>query len=183
MKERLFNFYMYYGCIAGTKEHRLMESIVNNNPWEKPISVFGYDDTFGMLGDIFEAETNCVKEHNMGQIASSGVSNLAYFSNKPRVTSPLKQNPDPDIEYDSSNKYIAFVIGDGDNIAMIKKDRRKWMIERVAKCGTGTKCYPLMWTLSPQLLKLGPDIIEWFYNMSYITGADYFVLPPSGDLI
>lgn len=183
VKERLFNFYLYYGCIAGTKEHKLVESIVNNNPWIKPINVFGYDDTFGVLGDLFEAETNCVKEHNMGQIASSGVSNMAYFSNKPRITSPLKQNTDPELEYNSSNKYIAFIIGDGDNIAMVKDDRRKWMVERVAKCGNGRpKCYPLVWTLSPQLLKLGPDIIEWFYNMSYMTGTDYFVLPPSGDL-
>ena len=185
VKEKLFNFFLNYGCIAGTKEHKLMEDIVKNNNWEKPINVYGYDDTFQLGGNLFEAETNCVKEHNMGQIATTGVTNLAYFSNKKRITVPLKQNPDPDITYSPRNKYIAFVVGDGDNIGMVKDDRRDWMIERVSQCNqskTSTKCFPLLWTLSPKLLKIAPDIMKWYYNMSYLTGADYFVLPPSGDL-
>jgi hypothetical protein len=32
------------------------------------------------MGDLFEAETTCVKERNMGQAASTGVSNLGFFS-------------------------------------------------------------------------------------------------------
>ena len=39
------------------------------NSWPRPITVFGYDDTFAVAGDLFEAETTCVKEHNMGQVS------------------------------------------------------------------------------------------------------------------
>ncbi len=185
VKEKLFNFFLNFGCIAGTREHKLMENIVNNNNWKKPISVYGYDDTWQVGGNLFEAETNCVKEHDLGQIATTGVTNLAFFSNKKHITVPLKQNPDPNITYSPRNKYIAFVVGDGDNIGMVKHDRRDWMIQRVSECNlnqTSKKCFPLLWTLSPQLLKIAPDIIKWYYNMSYLTGSDYFVLPPSGDL-
>ena len=41
--------------------------------WEKPIAVFGYNDAIDLFGGwLFEAETNCIEEHNMGQVASSG---------------------------------------------------------------------------------------------------------------
>ena len=42
--------------------------------WEKPIAVFGYNDAIDLFGGwLFEAETNCIEEHNMGQVASSGI--------------------------------------------------------------------------------------------------------------
>ncbi len=67
VKEKLFNFYLYYGCIPLTKEHELMEKIVKNNNWIKPVKVYGYNNAWNIGGgDIFEAETNCVKEHNLG---------------------------------------------------------------------------------------------------------------------
>merc|ERR1719379_1972672 len=122
VKERLFNFWLNNGCIPLTKEHELMEKIVQNNPWPKPIAVYGYDDThpeFG--GDPFEAETTCVKEHNMGQIATSRVSNLAFFSRKGSITTPLQQVADPPVgAYNKSKTYMAFIIGDGDNVALVK---------------------------------------------------------------
>ena len=58
---------------------------------------FKKDAALTIKGTLFEAETNCVKEHNLGQIATTGVTNLAFFSNKKRITVPLKQNPDPDM--------------------------------------------------------------------------------------
>ena len=66
VKENMFTFFLVNGCLSGTLEHMLTEEIVNDNPWTKPITVYGYDDTWGILGDPFEAETLCVKEHNMG---------------------------------------------------------------------------------------------------------------------
>merc|ERR1712178_266283 len=52
VKERLFNFFLYNGCIPFTKEHDLMEKMVQNNPWPKPIVVYGYDDSYGIEGDL-----------------------------------------------------------------------------------------------------------------------------------
>jgi len=67
VKERLFNMYMVEACIEGTADYALMEQIATSNPWPRPIPVFGYDDTVKVLGgDVFEAETSCVKAHNMG---------------------------------------------------------------------------------------------------------------------
>ena len=39
--------------------------------------VYGYDDTMAVAGDLFEAETDCV--HDLGQVASNGCSNLAFY--------------------------------------------------------------------------------------------------------
>jgi hypothetical protein len=66
VKERMFSFFMVDGCIPGAKEHALTEKIATNNPWPRPITVYGYDDTWGIKGDLFEAETTCVPSHNMG---------------------------------------------------------------------------------------------------------------------
>ena len=57
----------------------------------------------------------------MGQIASNGCANLAYYSRRPSVTEPLVQNPEPSTEpYNESKTYITFIIGDGDNVNFIK---------------------------------------------------------------
>ena len=81
---------------------------------------------------------------------------------------------------------MAFVIGDGDNTSYIKGSRKNWFDSRTAYCmeqqAAGKECFPLLWTMSPQLLHLAPEMISWYYNESYKTKADTFVLPPSGDL-
>lgn len=160
-----------------------MEKMVKNNPWPKPIAVFGYDDTLPIAGDLFEAETNCVKEHNLGQIASNGFSNMAFFSRKPRISTPLIQNAEPPSEqFNKSRTYIAFVVGDGDNLNFLKGSRRDWMEERLSNCNEGKGCFPLLWTISPHLLYLAPEMARWYFKQSYVTKHDYFVLPPSGHL-
>lgn len=183
VKEKLFNFFLENGCIPLTKEYALEKKIVTQNPWPRPITVYGYDDTWGFLaGDPFEAETDCNKEHNMGQVASNGCNNLAYFSRKPTVSTPLKQNPDPAVTYNRSKTYVAFVVGDGDNVNFVKGSRKDWITQRVKDCTAAPdKCYPLLWSMSPQTLHLAPDWLQWYYNQSYVTGQDWFVLPPSGD--
>lgn len=56
------------------------------------------------------------------------------------------------------------------------------MEERVNNCQQGRGCFPLLWTISPRVLLAAPDMARWYYNQSYITKHDYFVLPPSGHL-
>jgi hypothetical protein len=186
---RLFNFFLVDGCIPGTPENSLMEEMSQHNPWPRPIAVMGYDDTLPLFGgDTFEAETNCVKGHNMGQIASTGVNNLAYFAaHAPPITTPLLQPPpQPYHPFNASKSYVAFVVGDGDNLAMVKGTRFQWFSARRAACASSsnrsTPCYPLLWTLSPALQRVAPDIAAWFFQGAAATGSDYFVLPPSGHL-
>eukprot|EP00854_Cymbomonas_tetramitiformis_P005561 gene5561-6746_t len=157
VKERLFNFFLWNGCIPGTEEYVLQKRMVSDpsTAWKKPLDVMGYDDSWPIAGDLFEAETDCNKEHNMGQIASNGVPNLSFFSRKAKVGSPMLQNIAPAPGYNKSKTYIGIVVGDGDNIAFIRTSRRRWFMDRAAR---------------------------WYYNNSYASKHDYFVLPPSGDL-
>lgn len=182
VQQRLFTFFMISACISGTEEGDLMEMMADSGPWSRPITVYGYNDAFPIAGDIFEAETNCVKKHDLGQVATVGVTNLAFFSGASPVAEPLLQNPSETTKYNSSKTYLTFVVGDGDNIAMVKSSRFEWFKQRVASCSSTTKCFPLAWTLSPHLLNTAPDILRWFYDQSKSTGSDYFVLPPSGAL-
>jgi len=184
VKQRLFNFWLENGCIPLTKEHSLMSRMVTENPWPKPITVYGYDDTLALAGDLFEAETDCVSQHNLGQVASL-VNNLAYWSRKPPINTQVRQVPEPKAApYNASKTYVSIVLGDGDNIGFVKGSRRGWMQDRVRKCAADPAkgCFPLAWTLSPQTLHLSPDWFRWYANQSATTGRDYFVLPPSGDL-
>jgi len=122
----------------------------------------------------------------MGQVASSGVNNLAYFSRKPSISTPQPQNPPTmasDAAYDPTKTYFSIVIGDGDNLAFVKGSRRSWMLERQSKCAADPDaCFPLLWSLSPNLIDNAPQMMQWYYNVSYNTTHDYFVLPPSGHL-
>ena len=194
VSQRLFNFFLAQGCIPGTAEHALMEDMAQSGPWPRPIAVYGYDDTLPLFGgDTFEAETNCVAEHSMGQIASTGVNNLAFFSSHaPPLTAPLLQPPPvlpPGAPFNASASYVTLVVGDGDNLAMVKSSRFAWFQARVAACGGGAAgaagaaaCYPLSWTLSPALQRDAPELAQWYFSGAARTQRDYFVLPPSGHL-
>jgi len=190
VKRKIFNFFLFNGCVPFTKEHALMEKIATQNPWPRPITVYGYDDSYAIAGDLFEAETDCVSEHNMGQVASNGLNNMAYFSRKAPINTPgqLLQNPDPSKDqgkpFNRSKTYLAIVVGDGDNMNFLKGSRKDWIQDRARICEADPEhgCFPLMWSLSPHTLYMAPQWAQWFYNASYRTKADYFVLPPSGDL-
>jgi hypothetical protein len=185
VKERLFNMYMLNQCIPSTPEHRLMERIVTQNPWPRPIAVLGYDDTWATVAAPFEGETTCVKEHNMGQIASDGVNNMAYYSSKPHIIVPQQQNKLNRPAFNASKTYVSLVIGDGDRIKHMKRWSRIFLLDRVQRCKADPSykgCFPLLWTLNPNLVRLAPDWMRWYYEQARQTTHDYFVLPPSGDL-
>jgi hypothetical protein len=183
---RLFNFYLLNGCVPGTPDNALVADIAAHNPWPRPTAVLGYDDTWPLFGgDTFEAETLCVAAHSMGQVATAGVNNLAFFARAPPVSAPLAQPPTPAVAFDPTKTYITFVVGDGDNVAFVKGSRAGWMRARAAACAAapGGRCpFPLAWSLSPHLATLAPDMLRWYFTLAGTTGGDYFVLPPSGHL-
>ena len=147
--------------------------------------------TWALAGDIFEAETNCVKEHNMGQIASDGVNNLGFYSRKPSVITPLSQKKLGRPTFDANKTYVALVVGDGDSIKHVQGtvgpdwSSRDLILDRVQRCDADPSykgCFPLLWSVSPQLIHLAPDWLRWYYAQAQRTTHEYFVLPPSGDL-
>jgi hypothetical protein len=187
VKEKIFNFYLNNACIPTTPDYEFMLRMTTHNPWPRPIPVYGYGDEYPVAGDIFEAETNCNHAHNMGQVASAGTNNLAFMSRKPEITvdTPMRSNPAPLEAFNESMSYLSFIMGDGDNVQYLKTSRRDWMKSRVSRCEADPSyfgCFPLSWSISPHPRFFAPDWFCWYYNQSYKTLNDYFVLPPSGDL-
>ena len=45
-------------------KHTLTVSMAVNNPWPKPVTVYGYVNTVSFAGSIYEAETKCTSTHN-----------------------------------------------------------------------------------------------------------------------
>jgi hypothetical protein len=184
---KLFVTFLINGCIPATPEHALLDEIAAANPWPNPIGVYGYADYWKVFGgDLFEAQTNCVDSRNLGEIATSGVNNLSFLSSRRSPISEaneVEQNAAEDVDYDPSMTYVAFVVGDGDNVGFLMDQRSQWFQQRVADCRqTDNSCAPLTWTISPHITYLAPDVLEWYYDLSHQTGKDYFMLPPSGHL-
>ena len=49
--------------------------------WKKPVEVMGYNNAIHFFGSVFEAETNCISAHNMGQVITitSNLNVKIYF--------------------------------------------------------------------------------------------------------
>ncbi len=184
--EKLFVLFLINGCIDPTPENALLSDIANSNPWPNPIGVYGYADSWMVFGGyVFEAQTRCLKSRNMGAIPTK-TNNLSFFSTRRRPirdANEIEQNALEDVDYDPSKTYVAFVVGDGDNVAYIMDKRSEWLRQRLLDCEqTENSCEPITWSISPHLPRMAPDVLEWYYDMSHRTGKDYFMLPPSGHL-
>lgn len=183
--EKLFVMFLVNGCIKGSSEHDLLNEIVSVNPWPKPIGVYGYANYWNLAGYLFEAQTLCGASRNMGAIPSED-NNLSFFSTRRKpITDPdeIPQNNTENVVYDPTKTYVALIVGDGDNLNFMMGTRARWIRQRLDACRTGDdSCPPLTWSISPHLARIAPEVLTWYYKMSYATGRDYFVLPPSGHL-
>ncbi len=183
--QKLFVVFLVNGCTEGHPERTLLSNIVNANRWPTPLGVYGYNNSWNVAGGyLHEAQTRCLDSRNMGAIASE-TSNLSFFATRAAPiteSNVVTQNALEAVTYDPSRTYVAFVVGDGDNIAYITSTRRDWFRQRVAACEAGAPCPPLTWTISPHLTRVAPDLLRWYYDQSHRTGHDYFTLPPSGHL-
>lgn len=184
--EKLFVMFLVNGCIKCTEQGALVNEIVSANPWPKPIGVYGYANNWLVFGGfLFEAQTLCAAARNMGAIPTE-VSNLSFFSTQREpITDPgeIPQNALESVDYDPTKTYVAFIVGDGDNINFMMGTRAQWIRLRAEACSKGEAfCPPLTWSISPHLARLAPEVLNWYYKMSYETGKDYFMLPPSGHL-
>lgn len=184
--QKLFVVFLVNGCIRDNPERVLLDTIVNAGRWPTPVAVYGYNSSWNVAGGfLYEAQTLCLDSRNMGAIASE-TSNLSFFSTRrPPITEShvVAQNELERVTYDPARTYVAFVVGDGDNIAYITSTRREWFRQRLATCQAGdASCPPLTWTISPHLTRIAPDLLRWYYDQSHRTGHDYFTMPPSGHL-
>jgi hypothetical protein len=186
---RLFVQYLTDGCVVGTTEHMILKDIVDNSPWPRPIRVYGYnglDVLFG--GDLFEAETDCV--NTMGQVATEQACNLQFWTGIHPVgpSETMTQRPAEPVVYNASKVYVALVYGDMDNIDFVQTFGSDHMEYRVQQCGgdrpqnTSNRCFPLTWTLSPNLIQFSPQMMRWYFSMAHTTMSDWIIMPPSGTL-
>ena len=182
---RLFTTFLVNGCINGNTERIVLSDVVNSGQWETPLGVYGYNNSWLIGGFLWEAQTTCLGSRNMGAIPTE-TGNLSFFSTRrPPITNGdgLARTPPQNITYDPSKTYVAFVVGDGDNIRFVMTTRKAWLRERIDNCASSpATCAPLTWSLSPHLAELAPDVLEWYFATSEGTGQDYFILPPSGHL-
>ncbi|MFT3773080.1 MAG: hypothetical protein QM820_47475 [Minicystis sp.] len=184
--QKLFVLYLINGCIDGNPENEVLSSIVNSGLWATPLGVYGYNSSWNIAGgDLYEAQTRCLDSRNMGAIASV-TGNLSFFSTRASpiaAVDVVEQSKLEPISYDPGMTYVAFVVGDGDNIQYMMTTRHDWFRQRLIDCQSATAgCPPLTWTISPHLARLAPDLLRWYYEQSHQSGKDYFVLPPSGHL-
>lgn len=182
-ERKLFVTFLVNGCIDGNPEKTLLSAIVNESGWPTPVGVYGYNDSWLQGGYLYEAQTRCLDSANMGAIPTR-TTNLSFFdTRRPAITraGELAHNPPEEITYDKSKTYVAFVVGDGDNIRYMMTTRKDWLQQRTKQCrGATPKCPPLNWTISPHLPDIAPDVLQWYFEAAASTGADYFILPPSG---
>jgi hypothetical protein len=184
--QKLFVVFLVNGCRDSNPEKELLSAIVNAGHWPTPLGVYGYNNSWMVLGGyLYEAQTQCLDSRNMGAIASE-TGNLSFFSTRRAPildAKELEHNELEDVEYDPGRTYVAFVIGDGDNVQYIMSTRKNWLRQRLTDCGqAGHSCAPITWSISPHLARLAPDVLDWYYKSSHRTGRDYFILPPSGHL-
>jgi hypothetical protein len=184
--QKLFVVFLVNGCEDGYPDKELLGTIVNAGRWPTPLGVYGYNNSWNVLGGyLHEAQTRCLQSRNMGAIASEA-GNLSFFATRtPPITGSgaVTQNEPEPVTYEPDKTYVAFVVGDGDNIQYMMTTRHDWFQQRVADCAANeSACAPLTWSVSPHLARLAPDLLAWYYAQSHRSRKDYFVLPPSGHL-
>ena len=183
--QRLFVVFLVNGCTEGSPEREVLHDIVNNGRWPTPLGVYGYNNSWNVGGYLYEAQTRCLDSRNMGAIPTE-TGNLSFFSTRRAAITDageLERNDPEDVAYDPSRTYVAFVIGDGDNVRFIMTARKEWLRQRLADCGqSDNACAPVTWSISPHLQWLAPDVLRWYFASARVTGHDYFTLPPSGHL-
>jgi len=192
VSRRLFTTHLIQSCIPLTPDHELLKSIVEQAPWPHPVRVYGYNDLDLFLGGfLFEAETDCINV--LGHIATATTSNLPFWQHidpfDPKCPQgspggPLVQPPSPPMQYSPNMSYVALVYGDMDNVDFVRTFGSTHMQERVARClAAQDTCFPLSWTLSPNLIEFMPATMRWYYDQAALTGGhDWFIMPPSGTL-
>lgn len=184
--EKLFVVFLVNGCTEGDPERDVLSGLVNSGRWPTPVAVYGYNNSWNVLGGyLYEAQTLCLPSRNMGAIASEA-GNLSFFRTRALPVEQAGAFVQPPLEtetYDREKTYVAFVVGDGDNVQYMLTTRRDWFQKRVTSCtASPDTCAPLSWSVSPHLARLAPDVLGWYYAQSHRTKKDYFVLPPSGSL-
>ena len=184
--QKLFVVFLVNGCKDSDPEKELLHDIVNAGHWPTPLGVYGYNNSWNLFGGYYyEAQTRCLDSRNMGAIPTE-TGNLSFFSSRRAPildANELEHNQPEDVTYDPGKTYVAFVIGDGDNVRFIMTARNEWLSQRLSDCEQAdNSCQPITWSISPHLARIAPDVLEWYYKTSHRTGKDYFILPPSGHL-
>lgn len=183
--QELFVVFLVNGCVDSNPEYELLHDIVNAGHWPTPLGVYGYNNSWLVAGYLYEAQTRCLESRNMGAIPTE-TGNLSFFSTRRAPileANELAHNEPEEVEYDPNKTYVAFVVGDGDNVRFIMTTRNEWLGQRLSDCEQAdNSCEPLTWSISPHLAHIAPDVLEWYYASSHQTGKDYFILPPSGHL-
>ncbi len=134
------------------------------------IPIYGWNSASGDEGDY----VNNVGESSNFVVASDNSSNLSLYSSSNTAPLPAPNNNPPKITYNPNDKYISFIISDGDNLQLVTNlanDVNWWGSQYRGE-------FPVGWTIPPAMYYLEPDV--WNYFMQSATANDQFAVGPSG---
>eukprot|EP00937_MAST-01D_sp_MAST-1D-sp2_P005176 g5176.t1 len=208
LQQAIFPFAFDNLCTPLSKDHRTLEAILSASAWPTPIKTYGYNY---VQGGLFEADTKCDKRMaQIASGGTPNLSFLSKF--QPFAPGEaLRGVPSAPIAYNASKTYVGLVLSDMDNLDKVLGDGKDSMLLRQALCaqheheaeakagvegagkGAGAHgdvgperangpCFPLTWSISPQLARMAPAVLRWYYAQARRSGADSFALPPSGAL-
>lgn len=106
--------------------------------------------------------------------------NLSLLSSSTSAPMQANTTPMPQLTYDSSKKYVTFIISDGDNLQLwlnTANDNRWW-----GNSIRTSKTYPVGWTMPPAMYYLAPDAWNYYEQSAIKNGIsnDEFICGPSG---
>jgi len=177
IKENLFTINL--DPINNQQEINLLEQILDEFP--KLTTVLGWASH--TYADEEKGQNDVAVEHALVKILSKNndllvpadfARNLSLYGGI-QVNKNLKQFlSNSPIIFDENKRYVTFIISDGDNIQYNLNHMRKlWLGEYREKVLLG-------WTISPQLFRFAPAILNIYYNEAGIYKTDEFVCGPSG---
>jgi len=159
-------------------EIQILEDVLSKFSTETP--VLGWADASYARGQgqdnvtVEKALVSLLSKNNDFLIPADYANNLSFHSLFDLPT-PLEQEKKTSA-YESGNKYVCFIMSDGDNIQydMNMMKNELWSHEYRGKV-------PISWTISPSLITYAPFAAWSYYNSAEESGFnDTFIAGPSG---
>jgi len=177
IKENLFTFDL--DPLNDEEEIKLIEKIISQFP--DSAIVFGWAS--GKYAQKDKGQNDVSVEHALVKLLSKNnkilvpadyATNLSFYSAL-QITEPVRQMMRKDKPYyDKNKRYVTFIFSDGDNIQYNLNFMRELWLDPFRKE------LPLGWTISPQLVRVAPSILDIYYHEAGLSGTDEFVSGPSG---
>ena len=122
---------------------------------------------------VEHALVSILSKNNHFLVCTDYARNLSFFDSI-QSKGQIKQSLPAPPAFDQNKSYVALIMSDGDNVQFNLNHMRKLWLE------DGRSQLPIGWTVSPQMVRLAPSILEIYYQEAAGTKTDEFICGPSG---